>query len=135
MRYHAAPMLLLDLWGCDRQLLADAEAVAALVEHIVALAGMTPIGPPDVWVCDDTASNWGSGVSVNAKQWLAESHCILHTLADLGYAHLDLFTCKSFDADAVERDVVSALRATKCRRWRLDRTIGRPWWRRVLISL
>jgi S-adenosylmethionine/arginine decarboxylase-like enzyme len=125
-------MLLLDLWGCDRRLLHDSEAMAALVARIVALAGMTPIGPPDVWVCDDAASNWGCGVSVNVKQWLAESHIILHTLADLGYAHLDVFACKPFDADAVERDVVSALGATNRRRWLLDRTIGLRWWRRLL---
>ena len=45
---------------------------------------------------------------------IAESHLSVHTAPAVREAFVDVFSCKAFDASAVEREVAKAFSAGKC---------------------
>ena len=76
--------LLADLYGCDRAILDDPQAIADILLEAARRCGATIVDR-----CFHRFSPQGvSGVVV-----IAESHLAIHTWPEHGYAAADLFTC------------------------------------------
>jgi S-adenosylmethionine decarboxylase len=75
---------LADLYGCDRTILDDAQAIRAILVEAALRCGATIVDS-----CFHRFSPQGiSGVVV-----IAESHLAVHTWPEHDYAAIDLFTC------------------------------------------
>jgi S-adenosylmethionine decarboxylase proenzyme len=75
---------LIDLSGCNAQILNDAPALEAMLYELAARIGATPVKS----VFHPFAPIGVSGVLV-----IAESHITIHTWPEHGFAALDFFTC------------------------------------------
>ncbi|MBW2141916.1 MAG: adenosylmethionine decarboxylase [Deltaproteobacteria bacterium] len=85
--------LIVELYGCDRTVISDIQAMERHLLEAVRLSGATIIQPFFHHFPPDGVS----GIVV-----VAESHFSIHTWPELGYAALDIFTCgdliKGYDA-------------------------------------
>ncbi len=92
------PHLVIDGFGCPREVLEDAERAKRFLLEAPDAIGMTRISPPIVVVRPDGLSGFVI---------IAESHITVHTYAARGEVRLDLFSCREFDAElavAVSRE-------------------------------
>ena len=90
--------IILELYGCDREILNDREKVGDFIIESVRISGATLLHP----YFHQFSPQGVSGVAV-----IAESHFTIHTWPEYGYAALDIFTC----GDDIDSDVaVSYLR-------------------------
>jgi S-adenosylmethionine decarboxylase len=92
----------IDGYGGDPQKLADENLVSAFLDVCPSAIGMTKIAPP--YVCRYSGTkpeDWG----ISGFVLIAESHISLHTFPEHGYLWVDVFSCKSFDADAAIEDI------------------------------
>ncbi len=86
----------IDGYGGDPQKLADENLVRAFLDLCPSAIGMTKIAPP--YVCRYVGAkpeDWG----VSGFVLIAESHISAHTFPDHGYIWVDVFSCKSFNAE------------------------------------
>ncbi len=97
--------LVVDAFVADGSRLADVNTVFDLLDTLPERIGMTKIAPPYVFRYSGVKpEDWGvTGVTI-----IAESHISIHTFAEHRRFHLDVFSCKAFDADMV-LDVVCEL--------------------------
>ena len=65
--------------------------------------------------------NLKSGGGVSGFVLIAESPISIHTFVERYYVNIDIFSCKSFDADQVTRDLSHRLQLTKVKTHLLDR--------------
>jgi S-adenosylmethionine decarboxylase len=76
--------LILDLYGCDPQLLDDYDFLKGVMERALELSNATVVR-----VIGEKFSPQG----VTLLALLSESHCSIHTWPEVGYAAIDLYTC------------------------------------------
>ncbi|PMQ02491.1 MAG: adenosylmethionine decarboxylase [Dictyoglomus sp. NZ13-RE01] len=91
------PHLVLDLYGCPKELLEDVNYIYRVLDELPTMIGMHKIMPPYVirYLPEEDPMDWGvSGVVI-----IAESHIAIHTWPDLNYVSIDIFSCKLFDID------------------------------------
>lgn len=92
----------MDAYGVDDKTLADEQLVESFLDRCPDDIGMTKIMPPQVYTYRGSEpKDWG----VSGFVLIAESHISVHTFPERGYLNVDVFSCKDFDAGAVERDV------------------------------
>jgi S-adenosylmethionine decarboxylase len=106
--------LTIDGFGGDRELLSSESLVRSLLDRYPGEINMTKIAPPFVYrYVGEKADDWG----ISGFVLIAESHIAIHTFPERGYVWVDIFSCKSFEADgAVDRVVREfELRDTKVR--------------------
>ncbi len=91
------PHLILEAYGCPKDLLADLGLVSQALDAYPSQLDMTKIMPPYVFRYQGTVEDdWGvSGVVL-----IAESHISIHTFPEKGFVTLDIFSCREFDVDA-----------------------------------
>jgi len=88
--------LMLDGYGCDRQLLEDISHIYNFLSEYPAQIGMTKIMPPYVFRYDaKNQEDWG----ISGFVLIAESHISVHTFPEKNFLSLDIFSCKEFDSD------------------------------------
>jgi S-adenosylmethionine decarboxylase len=97
------PHLMLDLAGCNAEILDDLDACFELLNKLPEEIGMTKITQPYVFryrglVPEDEGI---TGVTV-----IAESHISLHTYPIKGFAFVDLFSCRPFDVKSAAEHIV-----------------------------
>jgi S-adenosylmethionine decarboxylase len=94
--------LVIDGFGGDPHLLADASLVQGMLESYPDLLGMAPICPPVVVRYQGPVpEDWGiSGVVM-----IAESHIAVHTFPERGMLWADIFSCRPFQAGPVLADL------------------------------
>ena len=97
------PHLMLDLSGCDAEILDDLDACFKLLNELPEKIGMTKITQPYVFryrglIPEDEGI---TGVTI-----IAESHISLHTYPRKGFAFVDLFSCRPFDVKSAEEHLV-----------------------------
>jgi S-adenosylmethionine decarboxylase len=113
----------IDGYGGDPQKLADENLVSAFLDLCPSAIGMTKIAPP--YVCRYVGTkpeDWG----VSGFVLIAESHISAHTFPDRGYLWVDVFSCKSFDADEAIRDIRERFRLSEWRVHTLPRGLEFP---------
>lgn len=109
VEYGFGPHLMLDLYGCPKEKLADIDFVFNVLDTFPDKIKMTKIMPPYVFKYHGkVAEDWGvSGVVL-----IAESHISIHTFPDKEYAFIDIFSCKEFDTDYARAELLDLFSAT-----------------------
>lgn len=92
------PNLISEMYGCDRDALADEALLKEVLEVLPDKMGMTKVTEPLIWKYEGLhKDDWGlSGVII-----IAESHLAFHTFPDKGFMTADIFSCKDFDTSFV----------------------------------
>ncbi|MDD4178437.1 MAG: S-adenosylmethionine decarboxylase [Candidatus Margulisbacteria bacterium] len=100
--------LILDLYGCPKEQLADVNWLAGVLEKFPDRVGMTKLLPPRVFsYTDDDSDNWGvSGVVLTA-----DSHVSVHTFPGKEHAFIDIFSRREFDLDLARRELLGLFSA------------------------
>ncbi len=90
------PHLILEAYGCQKNLIADMGLISKTLDAYPAQLGMTKIMPPYVFEYHGSVEDdWGvSGVVL-----IAESHISIHTFPDKQFVTLDIFSCKDFNVE------------------------------------
>ena len=74
----------MDLYGCDKQLLDNYDALRELIETALRMSNATILR-----IIGEKFEPQG----VTLLALLSESHCSIHTWPEIGYAAIDLYTC------------------------------------------
>jgi S-adenosylmethionine decarboxylase len=92
--------LMMDGYGCHRDLLEDIGLIYKFLDEYPAEMDMTKIMPPYVFRYNGAVpEDWG----ISGFVLIAESHISIHTFPEKLYLSVDIFSCKPFDVDkAVE---------------------------------
>ncbi len=112
-----------DGYGGDPQKLADENLVRAFLDACPAGIGMTKIAPP--YVCryvGEKPEDWG----ISGFVLIAESHISAHTFPGHGYIWVDVFSCKSFDAEQAVEDIRQRFQLNELRVHTLPRGLEFP---------
>jgi S-adenosylmethionine decarboxylase len=115
--------LMLDGYGCDRSKLESETFVYRFLDEFPDDIGMTKIMRPSVLKYDG-ADVHECGVS--GFVLIAESHVSIHTFPATGYVSIDIFSCKSFDLGAAEKEIVRRFDIEAVEKNVLDRGVEYP---------
>ena len=97
--------LLLDLRGCDKILLDDANLIKKLMTHAAYQAGATIVGK---------SFHKFAPTGVTGFVAIAESHLSIHTWPEHGYAAVDIFTCgETFNPDQAANLIINQLKCSQ----------------------
>ena len=93
--------LMLDLYDCDPKHLEDIQYTYHLLDTIVAKIKMEKQSPPSLFLSDSKRYPDKAGIS----GWvpLIESGLMIHTLVHTRAVFIDLFSCRKFPVDTVQR--------------------------------
>jgi S-adenosylmethionine decarboxylase len=105
------PHLILEAYGCPKELLADMNLMSSTLDAYPAKLDMTKIMPPYVFTYRGTVEDdWGvSGVVL-----IAESHISIHSFPDKGFVTLDIFSCREFDVEQAVSYFSEVFQPTHC---------------------
>lgn len=92
------PHLILEAYGIQRDLLGSVQFTYTFLDMLPEMIGMTKIAPPNVF---HYSGKVPEDCGVTGIVLIAESHISIHTFAEKGFIVLDVFSCKSFDAEEV----------------------------------
>ncbi len=106
------PQLVLDLYGCNKQKLADREFIYRLLDGLPKHIGMTKIADPHLLYYEGQEGSFDKG-GLSGFVLIGESHIAIHTFVEQEHAFIDIFSCKDFDVEKAERLLVEALEAKK----------------------
>lgn len=94
--------LLLDFYGCKKEVCDDIELAYDFLDKVVEHIGMNKMGPPQV-IKGDPEKYPEKGPGVSGWVPLIESSVVIHTLSKRNFISIDVYSCKYFDAqDALE---------------------------------
>jgi S-adenosylmethionine/arginine decarboxylase-like enzyme len=110
--------LILDCGGCDPALMSDYVNVEAWIKKLVKDIDMQPIGEPRI---EYTAAEFPDKAGFTVVQVIVTSSIVAHFVDGLGQIYLDVFSCKHFDAETVERSVLKHFGTKKIRKYYLTR--------------
>lgn len=110
--------LILDLYGCDPELLDDFEYLRTTLCRAVEQTEATII---------DRVGHKFEPQGVTALLLLAESHASIHTWPTEGYAAVDIYTCNAQNpVQNIVNYLVAKLKSTSYHMTSLDRIIKHP---------
>ncbi len=112
--------LVVDGYTNDSTRIADKELIRTFLDECPDQISMTKISEPHVISYRGKVSkDWGvSGIVL-----IAESHISIHTFPDRLFFNVDIFSCKSFDADLVIKGINEKFIVTEIKTRILDRGI------------
>lgn len=95
-RFEFGLHLIMDLAGCDKQLIEDQNIIGEWAVELVRLLDMRAYGEPQiVWFGEEKPVTAG----YTAVQLIHTSSIVGHFSGHLRTAHLDVFSCKTFDPE------------------------------------
>ncbi len=115
--------LMLDGYGCDRSKLESETFVYRFLDEFPDDIGMTKIMQPSVLKYDGANLD---ECGISGFVLIAESHVSIHTFPATGYVSIDIFSCKSFDLEAAEREIVRRFDIDTVEKNVLDRGVEYP---------
>lgn len=95
--HHLGTHILVELYGCDRELLNDPAKVEQIMNDAAVKSGATIFS---------SHSNLFNPHGVSAVVIIAESHITIHTWPEHGYAAVDVFTCGESVSPWVVKDIM-----------------------------
>ncbi len=116
--------LLLDLYGCDTERLADEAHLRAVLSALLEQLHVPPVSPVFLAYIDqvhDPKDAGHSGFVVSGG-----SHGSLHAWPGYGMLNADAFSCETFDADAVASWLVEQFRAADREQRVIERALRSP---------
>ncbi len=115
--------LIIDGHGANPQSIQNEELIFSLLDNYPASIGMTKIAPPFVFrYVGVKPEDWG----VSGFVLIAESHISIHTFPERRFVHIDVFSCKDFNADQVVADFQKRLELETMDTFVLDRGLEYP---------
>ncbi|MGH2496576.1 MAG: S-adenosylmethionine decarboxylase [Ktedonobacteraceae bacterium] len=113
--------LLLDLYECNAQKLADADELRRFLGELPSRLGMQPAGPPDLYFIDSVSDPADAG---HSGLTLACNHVSLHAWPPYRMVNIDIFSRTAFDEteaiafaralfDPADIEINSVVRATR----------------------
>ena len=114
------PHLILDLYGCRKDKLRDKFYIKEFLEYLPNELGLTKISEAVVNYYK-TPTPGISGFIL-----ISESHITVHTFIEEGYAAIDIFSCKEFDADLATKIISETFEPKKLERKLLNRGVHYP---------
>ena len=124
--------VMLDLYGCNQDLLADEAFLRRVLDEFPTRIGMQKVGPVELRFIktSNPLDDGYSGFSI-----IATSHVSLHAWAPYKMVNIDIFSCEDFDEDDVvafasvmfrtqDIEVHSVRRATRSPRLSTRQTIS-----------
>jgi S-adenosylmethionine decarboxylase len=115
--------LMLDGYGCNPDNLEDEDFVCSFLDEFPENIGMTKLMSPYVSKYEDAGrKHWG----LSGFVLIAESHVSVHTFPWEGNISVDVFSCRSFDVGAAEREIVKRFGIERIERNILDRGVEYP---------
>jgi len=124
------PHLMLDCRECDLNKISDHALVYKFLDELPELIGMTKIIPPYVFPYDGLVPE---DKGVTGVVIIAESHLTFHSFTEKDYFFFDIFSCKPFDIEFVERHVIETFGVKSYERFHSER--GRHFPRYVSDTL
>jgi S-adenosylmethionine decarboxylase len=121
--------LTLDLYGCNERKICDKKTIHKILNELPDLIDMHKISEPFVEFFEGSPTgnpNSFDKGGICGFVLIAESHISIHTFSGYGYASVDVFSCKPFDADLAERFFVKQLEAKKVERRLFNRGLEFP---------
>src|SRR3989344_8982107 len=106
------PQLVLDLYGCNKEKLADKEFIYRLLDGLPKHIQMNKIADPHIMYYEGQEGSFDKGV-LSGFVLIAESHIAIHTFVEQEHAFIDIFSCKDFDVKKAEEHLTEALEAKK----------------------
>src|SRR5258708_30283977 len=85
--------LMLELYGCDRQLLSNKPLVSRVLEEYPARVDMEKVSPVHLYQIE-TSNPLDAGLSGFVV--VAQSHISLHASPEHGEIRIDIYSCKEF---------------------------------------
>jgi S-adenosylmethionine decarboxylase len=116
--------LLLDLYDCDVERLADEAHLRAVLAALPDRLHMQAVSPVYLAHIDQVSEPQDAGHS--GFVIIATSHCSLHAWPGYGMLNADVFSCETFDADAVASWLVEQFRAGDREQRVIERALGSP---------
>ena len=110
--------LILDCGGCDPAKMADYNNVDTWIRKLVKDIDMEPIGEPRI---EYTAAEFPDKAGFTAIQVIVTSSIVAHFVDNLGQIYLDVFSCKEFDQDVVEKSMKEHFSVSTIRKYFLTR--------------
>ncbi|HDD56645.1 MAG TPA: S-adenosylmethionine decarboxylase proenzyme [Nitrososphaeria archaeon] len=107
--------LMLDLYGCKPEALGDKSLVRRIFEDLSKIIDLRMITEP-VIIYYSGESDSPSGEGVSGFVIVAESHLSIHTDLRTNFASIDVYSCKEFDAEVVERYLIKVFGAERVER-------------------
>lgn len=103
MQHGLGPHLMLDLFGCPRENLADIDFVTMVLDTFPEKIGLTKLMPPHVFKYKSHETNdWGvSGVVL-----VADAHISIHTFPESQHAFIDIFSTTDFDTATAKQQLL-----------------------------
>lgn len=95
--------LIMDGYSSNHELLKDEKLIYEILDRYPKQIGLIKIAPPSVHTyIGKIPENWGvSGIVL-----VAEGHIGIHTWVEHRFVNLDIFSCNSFDAAGVLKDLL-----------------------------
>ena len=117
--------LTIDASLCNRKKLVSQSFIYDILNNLPAKLNMHKMTLPHAvkWL-DPGATIEG----ISAFVMIAESHISIHTFPEKDYVFMDVFSCKSFDAEKAAKLLVNAFEAKKCSKKVITRGDGFPRW-------
>jgi len=98
--------LIIDGYSSNVDILQSEESIYHLLDQYPVEIGMTKISSPYVLrYVGVKPEEWG----VSGFVLIAESHISIHTFVEQRYVHIDVFSCKDFDANQAIKDLSGRL--------------------------
>ena len=88
--------LMLELYGCDRQILSDESLMRRVLEEYPARVEMEKVSPVHLYQIE-TSNPLDAGLSGFVV--IAQSHISLHALPEYGEVDIDICSCKEFSQE------------------------------------
>ena len=110
--YGFGPQLVLDLYGCNKEKLADQKFIYRLLDGLPTHIGMTKIADPHLIYYEGQEGSFDKG-GLSGFVLIAESHIAIHTFVEQEHAFIDIFSCKDFDIEKAEKLLTEQLEAKK----------------------
>ena len=117
--------LTLDVSLCNKGKIIDQSYIYDILDKLPAELNMHKMSLPHVvkWL-DPGAKVPG----ISGFVMIAESHISIHTFPEKDYVFMDVFSCKTFDAEKAARLLVKAFEAKKSTKKVITRGKGFPRW-------
>lgn len=103
---------MLDLYGCKPEVLGDKKLLRRVFEELSNLMKIRMIVDPTIiYYSGKEGSPSGEGLS--GFVIIAESHLSIHTDLRTNFASIDVYSCKEFDIEAIEKYLTKIFEAER----------------------
>lgn len=110
-----AKQLMVDLYGCDRGVLNDAEAIRKIAKEIVESIGAKIV---------EEQLHLFEPIGITYFAIISTSHCSIHTWPEHGYCAVDLFSCSPLEEERIARSLSEYFHAKKWKSQTVERRIS-----------